>query len=114
MTSAESPPATEVGVLAEVVQFLGVARWPFLVPALARAYTDPESAEATREATKVVFDSFHRYLGVGIGESLGYILTGAWSLLVGVAMIESSAFEVWLGWPGIITGLFLSSGRSNS
>lgn len=104
------PAATVVGVLAAVVQFLGLARWPFLVPALARVYTDPASTEATREATKVVFDSFHRYLGVGIGECLGYFLTGTWSLLVGVAMIQSTAFEAWLGWPGIIIGLFLVVG----
>jgi hypothetical protein len=104
------PTATVVGVLAAVVQFLGLARWPFLVPALARAYADPASTEATREASKVVFDSFHRYLGVGIGESLGYLLTGAWSLLVGVAMIQSSAFDGWLGWPGVIIGLFLVIG----
>ncbi len=104
------PTAIAVGVLAAVVQFLGLARWPFLVPALARAYADPVSTPTTREATKVVFDSFHRYLGVGIGECLGYLLTGAWSLLVGVGMLQSSAFQAWLGWPGIIIGLFLIVG----
>jgi hypothetical protein len=104
------PTAIVVGVLAGVVQFLGLARWPFLVPALARAYADPASTPATREATKVVFDSFHRYLGVGIGECLGYLLTGIWSVLVGVAMLDSSAFEAWLGWPGIIIGLLLVVG----
>jgi hypothetical protein len=107
---AIAPTAIVVGVLAAVVQFLGLARWPFLVPALARAYTDPASTPATREATKVVFDSFHRYLGVGIGECLGYLLTGMWSVLVGVAMLDSSAFEAWLAWPGIIIGLFLVVG----
>ena len=108
--SAIVPTAIVVGVLAAVVQFLGLARWPFLVPALARAYTDPASTPASREATKVVFDSFHRYLGVGIGECLGYLLTGMWSVLVGVAMLDSSAFEAWLGWPGIIIGLLLVFG----
>jgi hypothetical protein len=108
--NAVMPTAIVVGVLAAVVQFLGLARWPFLVPALARSYTDPASTPATREATKVVFDSFHRYLGVGIGECLGYLLTGAWSVLIGVAMIHSSLFEGWLGWPGIIIGLFLVVG----
>ena len=104
------PAATVVGVLAGVVQLLGLARWPFLVPALARAYADPDASEATREATKVVFDSFHRYLGVGIGECLGYLLTGGWSLLIGVAMLQSSAFGAWLGWLGIIVGVFLVVG----
>ena len=35
------PTGTVVGLLAAVVQFLGLARWPFLVPGLARAYIDP-------------------------------------------------------------------------
>ncbi len=104
------PTATVVGVLAAVVQFLGLARWPFLVPALARTYTDPTSTQATRDATKVAFDSFNRYLGVGIGECLGYLLTGTWSLLIGVAMLQSSTFEAWLGWSGIVIGLSLVVG----
>jgi hypothetical protein len=101
---------TVIGVLAAVVQFLGLARWPFLVPALARAYTNPASSQATRDATAVAFESFHRYLGVGIGECLGYLFTGAWTILVGVAMLQSSAFDAWLAWPGIIIGLFLIVG----
>jgi hypothetical protein len=104
------PTATVVGVLAAVVQFLGLARWPFLVPELARTYTDPASTEATREAAGVAFESFHRYLGVGIGECLGYLLTGAWTTFVGVAMLQSAAFEPWLAWPGILIGLFLVVG----
>ena len=104
------PTATVVGVLAAVVQFVGLARWPFLVPTLARKYDDPASSEATREATVVVFESFHIYLGVAIGECLGYLFTGAWTVLVGVAMLQSSAFAAWLAWPGIAIGLFLVVG----
>jgi Domain of unknown function (DUF4386) len=65
------PTATVGGVLAAVVQYLGLARWPFLVPALARAYTDPASTQATREATKAAFDSFHRYLGPRTPDRVG-------------------------------------------
>lgn len=104
------PTATAVGILAAVVQFLGLARWPFLVPALARAYADPTSTQAARESITVVFASFHRFLGVGIGECLGYLLTGAWTLLVGVAMLQSSVFMAWLAWPGIIVGSLLIVG----
>ena len=104
------PVATTIGVLAAVVQVLGLARWPFLVPALARTYEDPNSSPATREAAAVVFDSFHRYLGVAVGECLGYLFTGAWTVLVGVAMLQSSAFEPWLAWPGIAIGLLLVAG----
>ena len=104
------PVATTIGVLAAVVQFLGLARWPFLVPALARTHDDPASSQATREATRVAFESFHRYLGVAIGECLGYLFTGTWTVLVSVAMFQSSAFKAWLAWPGIIIGLFLIVG----
>jgi uncharacterized protein DUF4386 len=104
------PTATVIGVLAAVVQFVGLARWPFLVPALARAHGDPGASQATRESTVVVFESFHRYLGVAIGECLGYLFTGAWTVLVGAAMLQSPAFEPWLAWPGIAIGLALVVG----
>jgi hypothetical protein len=104
------PATTTIGVLAAVVQFLGLARWPFLVPALARTYESPDSSLATREATAVVFDSFNRYLGVAVGECLGYLLTGAWTVLVGIAMLQSSLFEPWLAWPGIAVGAVLVLG----
>ena len=35
------PVATTIGVLAGFVQMLGLLRWVYLVPALARAYADP-------------------------------------------------------------------------
>jgi hypothetical protein len=38
--------ATTVGVLAAAVQFLGLVRWPVLVPHLARAYEDPVARPA--------------------------------------------------------------------
>jgi hypothetical protein len=83
---------------------------PFLVPAIARAYESPDSSRATREATVVVFDAFNRYLGVAVGECLGYLSTGAWTVLVGVAMLQSSVFEAWLAWPGIAVGALLVLG----
>src|SRR6185503_11216637 len=46
--------ATTVGVLAAVVQFLGLIRWPFVVPYLARESADPDAPQARREAVDVV------------------------------------------------------------
>jgi hypothetical protein len=104
------PVATAIGVLAAAVQFLGLARWPFLVPALGRTYESRDSTPATREATAVVFDSFNRYLGVAVGECLGYLLTGVWTALVAIAMLQSSVFEAWLAWPGLVVGVLLVIG----
>lgn len=96
-----------VGVLAALVQFFGLVRWPFLVPYLAREAGDPNASPARLEAVDVVFQSFNRYLGVGVGEHLGYLLTGSWSALAGVAMTQSSAVPGWLGVVGILVGAAL-------
>jgi hypothetical protein len=99
--------ATTVGVLAAVVQFLGLIRWPFLVPYLARTDADPGASPARREAVDVVFQSFNRYLGVAVGEHLGYLLTGAWTTLAGVALTQTTAAPSWVGVPGIVIGPIL-------
>jgi hypothetical protein len=98
---------TTVGVLAAVVQFLGLMRWPFLVPYLARTAGDPSATPATREAVDVVFQAFNRYLGVAIGEHLGYAFTGLWSVLAGTAAIQSSEVPSPVGLAGIIIGAAL-------
>ena len=107
---AVTPLATTFGVLAAAVQFLGLVRWPYLVPCLARTFLDPSASEATRDAVAVVFQAFHRTLGVAIGEHLGYLFTGLWTLLVGVAMTQGTVFPAWLGWLGIVLGLVLVVG----
>jgi hypothetical protein len=96
--------ATTIGVLAATVQFLGLIRWPFLVPYLARVAAEPEAGAARREAVDVVFQSFNRYLGVAVGEHLGYSLTGAWSILAGIATIQANPVPSWLGVVGIAVG----------
>jgi hypothetical protein len=96
--------ATTVGVLAAAVQFLGLVRWPFLVPYLARTAADPDVSEARREAVDIVFQAFNRYLGVAVGEHLGYALTGAWTTLAGVALTQTAAAPAWTGVLGIVIG----------
>jgi hypothetical protein len=44
------------------------------------------------------------YLGVAVGEHLGYALTGAWSILTGVALIETDAAPGWIGVIGVVIG----------
>jgi hypothetical protein len=99
--------ATTIGVLAAIVQFLGLIRWVFLVPYLARVAGDQQETQARREAAQLVFGAFNRYLGVGVGEHLGYALTGAWSVLAGTALTNTAAVPGWLGIPGIVAGVSL-------
>jgi hypothetical protein len=99
-----------VGVLASLVQFLGLIRWPFLVPYLAREDEAAATGSPRADAIDVVFQAFNRYLGVAVGEHLGYMLTGAWTILAGAALIQSDAVPGWLGLVGVAIGpLFLVS-----
>jgi Domain of unknown function (DUF4386) len=104
--------ATTFGVLAGLVQMLGLLRWVYVVPALARAYADPTVGPEQREITTAVFRALHQYLGVGVGEHLGYLFTGIWSVLIGVGVIQGTALPTWLGWPGIAIGVGLLLGSA--
>ena len=94
--------ATAIGLLAALVQFLGLVRWPFTVPHLARLAGDPATTPATRDAVEVVFQTLNRYLGVAVGEHLGYLFTGVWTALAGVALIQSDLLHPLFGVVGLV------------
>jgi hypothetical protein len=96
---------TTIGVLAGAVQFLGLIRWPFLVTSLAEMYTAPDSTQATRDAAVVVFQAFHRYVGVAVGEHLGYLFTSIWTVLVCMAILGTQLVSPLLGWLGILPAI---------
>ena len=96
--------ATAIGVLAALVQFLGLIRWPFAVPHLARTMADPTTTSGEREAVDVVFQTLNRYLGVAVGEHLGYLFTGFWTGLIGLAMIQSEVVAPVFGVIGLVLG----------
>ena len=103
---------TTIGVLAGVVQFLGLIRWPFLVPSLADTYTNSESTQATRDSVEVVFQAFHRYAGVAIGEHLGYIFTSTWTILLCISIIATGLVNPLIGWLGIVPAIGVLMGYS--
>jgi len=104
--------ATVIGAAAALVQVLGLARWPFAVPELARRYVAAEGtdAEATRRSSELIFATTHRLLGVGIGEHLGYLLTGLWTVLVAVSILSTAVLPGWLGLIGLPIGVALLIG----
>src|SRR3954469_2260721 len=81
--------AVSVGIAAALVQVVGLLRWPILVPgwAATAAGDDPVAAANARAA----FGTANRVLGNLIGETGGYLLTAAWTLLVLAAL--GSAFS---------------------
>jgi hypothetical protein len=101
--------ATGLGVLAGLVQVLGLLRWSFLVPYLAEEHvraTDP----AERRSIELAFESAHRYLGMGVGEHLGYLLTGAWAIVMAIVLPEAGLVPPVLGWIGLLPAVAILAG----
>jgi Domain of unknown function (DUF4386) len=66
--------AVVVGLAAAAVQVVGLLRWPILVP----GYAADGDTDAFTTASDI--------LGTAIGETVGYLLTAAWTLLVIAAL----------------------------
>ena len=102
--------ATAFGVLAGLSQTLGFLRWPFLVPHLAQAYLAPGASEAQRTAAGMVFEAFHRYAGMAVGEHLGYLSTSTWTVLVAVVILRTAVLPRWIGASGALLALGIAAG----
>ncbi|RYE88349.1 MAG: DUF4386 domain-containing protein [Hyphomicrobiales bacterium] len=87
------------GILAGLVQALGLLRWVMLVPVLAASYVAPDASEARKEMAMALFDTANRYLGMGVGEHLGYLFTALWTLTI--AMLVWQRFR-WLALAGVV------------
>jgi len=96
------------GVLAGLVQALGLLRWVMLVPGLAASYVAPDATEAQQQMAVALFDAANRYLGMGVGEHLGYLFTAAWTLLVAALIIRQHRIIAAAGGVialGVLTGM---------
>ncbi|MEA2363812.1 MAG: hypothetical protein QOD71_2957 [Thermoleophilaceae bacterium] len=76
--------AVPVGITAAAVQVIGLLRWPILVPGYA---SDAASGNAgVAAAGRDSFTTASDILGTAVGETLGYLLTATWTVLVIVAL----------------------------
>ena len=93
--------ATAFGVIGAAVQMIGLLRWVFVVPVLAQAYTASGAGEVTKEATIQVFQVFHQFGGVLLGEHVGQMFTILWMILVCAEILRSGLVPRWVGWLGL-------------
>ena len=70
---ARDPRIAWLGLAAATVQVVGLSRWVLLVPGI--------SADGSAEAQHR-FELFHTWLGTVLGETVGYALTAAFTVLV--------------------------------
>ncbi|MBM2619603.1 DUF4386 family protein [Actinoplanes sp. LDG1-06] len=89
--------AVPVGIAAAVVQVAGLSRWFLLVPTYA--------ADGNISA----FETAHHVLGTLIGETIGYALTAAWTLLV-LAALGRSFTGWWFVALGAVSATLIATG----
>ena len=99
-----------VGVVSGLVQAMGLLRWSLLVPALAAQYNAADATPTQRETVSVVFNAFHQYIGVVVGEHLGYLFTASWTILISVMMFSTPMFGALLGILGIAAAVGILTG----
>ena len=78
------------GVLFGLTSSLGFVRWPFLMQYLGELlhYASPGQIENIR----VIYDSFHIYAGVSVGENFAFWFEFLWTFLFSTSLLSKREF----------------------
>lgn len=72
------------GILAGLVQALGLLRWVIVIPSIAANFTAAGATEVDKAVATGLFDFANTYIGMGVGEHLGYLFTALWTVTLAV------------------------------
>jgi len=112
--------AAVLGALAGLAQAIGLWRWVFVIPQLARAHATPGASSETLRSAEAMFEMLNSYGGVAIGEHLGQLLTALFVLTLSrLQLLEGARITALAGFVtaaaiafGTTEGLALALGRS--
>ena len=94
--------ATTIGVIGFIVQVIGLLRWVFVVPVIARLYTDPAASASLKESLSALLMGIHQYGGVVLGEHIGQLFIIIWMSIISAILYKSPLFAKWVAWLGWI------------
>jgi hypothetical protein len=80
--------AAIAGSLAGLAQAIGLWRWVFVVPGLARTHADAAASPESRMASERSFDLLNQFGGVAIGEHIGQLLTALFVVMLAALQWE--------------------------
>lgn len=89
--------AVWIGVLAAIVQVIGLSRWILIVPGLAQ------------KGDVATFQLLNTILGTIVGETFGYLFTGVWTILI-IRSLGKNIGRLWFSWLGIISAILIMLG----
>jgi hypothetical protein len=100
---------TTIGVISTIVQMIGLLRWVFVVPVLAREYVGATN-EATQQSLITAFTLIHQFAGVLMGEHLGQLFTVVWTIGMSYALRKIGIIPAWIAWLGFIaSGIYITA-----
>lgn len=92
-----------LAISSALVQAIGLLRWVFVVPLLAGTTTNPASSEAAKTSAIQLFQAFHQFGGVLLGEFIGQLLLAIWTLLIAIRLYHSRVLPRIMAYMGAIT-----------
>jgi len=99
--------ASGFAALSALARALGIVRWLFAMPVLARLYINPTVSENSKESISMVYEMLNAYAG-GIGELLGVnLFASIWLALISLLLIRSPQWPQWLGYFGFVVAAAL-------
>lgn len=99
---------TVSGIIGGIAQMVGLLRWTFVVPVLAKTYTNPSASDIAKESAVIAFQAVHQYGGVVLGEHIGQVFSILWMFTISLALFKSNIFNRWLAWFGFLaSGVYL-------
>lgn len=94
---------TTIGIIGLVVQIIGLLRWTFVVPILAKNYVTGN--EIMMESTKSSFQVIHQFGGVILGEHIGQVFTIFWTVMITSFFAKKKLFSNWINWLGYTSSI---------
>lgn len=92
------------GLATAIFQVIGFSRWVFVIPFLADQYA---RQPAQRPAIELLYEILNRFAGMTIGEHLGFLAMGTWTILLVVLLRQSGLVSSWFAGLGIPIGVGL-------
>jgi hypothetical protein len=93
-----------LGITTTIFQAIGFIRWIFTMPYLTESYfSHPEN----KQMVTIIYETLNRYAGMSIGEHLGFIAMGSWTIILGLFIVLNTVTKKWIGYIGIAIGFLL-------
>ena len=96
--------AASAGVAAALAQAIGLSRWVFVVPGLARTHLDPAASTDAKLFAERTLEMLGRAMGVGVGEHIGQLLTALFiAMAAGLQWSERQRVSAIIGFTAAAT-----------